>query len=205
MIFSQFITGCVKKSFHKIQRTSFLPYTFQPRIKTQKSSLLLEGLKKEEKCYTKIFWATLLFFHLSHNAKDNFSPLFIFTLNSTKKKKGIFLRFKTLLQFYRGKFHCKSSKSLVSHINQEKEGFLLICRTLYLSFLISPNLSQGFYKAMRLLFPYNFVAVNSRMPLWSTEENVQSQYYRRMRNEKSVNCRKSHTFIILSQQISQSL
>lgn len=142
MIFSQFITGCVKKSFHKIQRTSFLPYTFQPRIKTQKSSLLLEGLKKEEKYYTKIFWATLLFFHLSHNAKDNFSPLFIFTLNSTKKKKGIFLRFKTLLQFYRGKFHCKSSKSLVSHTNQEKEGFLLICRTLYLSLLISPNLSQ---------------------------------------------------------------
>lgn len=86
---------------------------------------MLEGLKKEEKCYTIIFWVILLFFHLPHNSKGNFSPLFIFTL--LKRKKGIFLRFKTLLQFYRGKFHCKSSKSLVAHTNQEKEGFLLIC------------------------------------------------------------------------------
>lgn len=86
---------------------------------------MLEGLKKEEKCYTIIFWVILLFFHLPHNSKGNFSPLFIFTL--LKRKKGIFLRFKTLLQFYRGKFHCKSSKSLVAYTNQEKEGFLLIC------------------------------------------------------------------------------
>ena len=139
MIFSQFITGCLKKSFHKIQRTSFLPYNFQPRIGNVEESSVA-GRSQEEKCYTIIFWVILLFFHLSHNSKDNFSPLFIFTL--LKRKKGIFLRFKTLLQFYRGKFHCKSSKSLVSHTNQEKEGFLLICRTLYLSLLISPNLSQ---------------------------------------------------------------
>ena len=139
MIFSQFITGCLKKSFHKIQRTSFLPYNFQPRIGNVEESSVA-GRSQEEKCYTIIFWVILLFFHLSHNSKDNFSPLFIFTL--LKRKKGIFLRFKTLLQFYRGKFHCKSPKSLVSHTNQEKEGFLLICRTLYLSLLISPNLSQ---------------------------------------------------------------
>ena len=139
MIFSQFITGCMKKSFHKIQRTSFLPYNFQPRIGNVEESSVA-GRSQEEKCYTIIFWVILLFFHLLHNSKDNFSPLFIFTL--LKRKKGIFLRFKTLLQFYRGKFHCKSSKSLVSHTNQEKEGFLLICRTLYLSLLISPNLSQ---------------------------------------------------------------
>ena len=139
MIFSQFITGCMKKSFHKIQRTSFLPYNFQPRIGNVEESSVA-GRSQEEKCYTIIFWVILLFFHLTHNSKDNFSPLFIFTL--LKRKKCIFLRFKTLLQFYRGKFHCKSSKSLVSHTNQEKEGFLLICRTLYLSLLISPNLSQ---------------------------------------------------------------
>ena len=138
MIFSQFITGCLKKSFHKIQRTSFLPYNFQPRIGNVEESSVA-GRSQEEKCYTIIFWVILLFFHLSHNSKDNFSPLFIFTL--LKRKKGIFLRFKTLLQFYRGKFHCKSSKSLVSHTNQEKEGFLLIC-PLSLSLLISPNLSQ---------------------------------------------------------------
>ena len=138
MIFSQFITGCLKKSFHKIQRTSFLPYNFQPRIGNVEESSVA-GRSQEEKCYTIIFWVILLFFHLTHNSKDNFSPLFIFTL--LKRKKGIFLRFKTLLQFYRGKFHCKSSKSLVSHTNQEKEGFLLIC-PLSLSLLISPNLSQ---------------------------------------------------------------
>ena len=138
MIFSQFITGCMKKSFHKIQRTSFLPYNFQPRIGNVEESSVA-GRSQEEKCYTIIFWVILLFFHLSHNSKDNFSPLFIFTL--LKRKKGIFLRFKTLLQFYRGKFHCKSSKSLVFHTNQEKEGFLLIC-PLSLSLLISPNLSQ---------------------------------------------------------------
>ena len=49
------------------------------------------------------------------------------------------------------------------------------------------KLVLGFYKAMRLLFPYNFVAVNSRMPIWSTEGKVQSQYYRRMRNEREQN------------------
>ena len=138
MIFSQFITGCLKKSFHKIQRTSFLPYNFQPRIGNVEESSVA-GRSQEEKCYTIIFWVILLFFHLSHNSKDNFSPLFIFTL--LKRKKGIFLRFKTLLQFYRGKFHCKSSNSLVCHTNQEKEGFLVIC-PLSLSLLISPNLSQ---------------------------------------------------------------
>ena len=115
---------------------------------TQKSPLLLEGQEKEEKCYTIIFWVILLFFHLPHNSKGNFSPLFIFTLNSTKKKKGIFLRFKTLLQFYRGKFHCKSSKSLVSHTNQEKEGFLLICPPVPISSHIT-KLVLGFYKAMK--------------------------------------------------------
>lgn len=155
---------------------------------------MLEGLKKEEKCYTIIFWVILLFFHLSHNSKDNFSPLFIFTL--LKRKKGIFLRFKTLLQFYRGKFHCKSSKSLVSHTNQEKEGFLLICPPVPISSHII-KLVLGFYKH---LFPYNFVAANSRMPIWSTEEKVQNQYNRRRRDKKSVNCYKSHIFIILSQQ-----
>ena len=139
MIFSQFITGCMKKSFHKKQRTSFLPYNFQPRIGNVEESSVA-GRSQEEKCYTIIFWVILLFFHLSHNSKDNFSPSLQF--HTTKKEKGHFLRFKTLLQFYRGKFHCKSPKSLVSHTNQEKEGFLLICRTLYLSLLISPNLSQ---------------------------------------------------------------
>ena len=58
------------------------------------------------------------------------------------------------------------------------------------------------WRPWRHLFPYNFVAINLRMHLWSTEENVQNQYYRRRRDEKSVNCHKSHTFIILSQQIS---
>ena len=138
MIFSQFITGCMKKSFHKIQRTSFLPYNFQPRIGNVEESSVA-GRSQEEKCYTIIFWVILLFFHLSHNSKDNFSPSLQF--HTTKKEKGHFLRFKTLLQFYRGKFHCKSSKSLFSHANQEKEGFLLIC-PLSLSLLISPNLSQ---------------------------------------------------------------
>ena len=158
---------------------------------------MLEGQEKEEKCYTIIFWVILLFFHLSHNSKDNFSPLFIFTL--LKRKKGIFLRFKTLLQFYRGKFHCKSSKSLVSHTNQEKEGFLLICPPVPISSHIT-QLVLGFYKAMKAFIPYNFVAANSRMPIWSTEEKVQNQYYRRRRDKKSVNCHKSHIFIILSQQ-----
>lgn len=116
---------------------------------------MLEGQEKEEKCYTIIFWVILLFFHLSHNSKDNFSPLFIFTL--LKRKKGIFLRFKTLLQFYRGKFHCKSSKSLVSHTNQEKEGFLLICPPVPISSHIT-KLVLGFYKAMKAFIPYNFVA-----------------------------------------------
>lgn len=95
--------------------------------------------RKKRSATPEYFGVILLFFHLSHNSKDNFSPRFIFTL--LKRKKGIFLRFKTLLQFYRGKFHCKSSKSLVFHTNQEKEGFLLIC-PLSLSLLISPNLSQ---------------------------------------------------------------
>ena len=140
MIFSQFITGCMKKSFHKKQRTSFLPYNFQPRIgNVEESSVAGRSRERREVLHHNILGNTSLF-HLSHNSKDNFSPLFIFTL--LKRKKGIFLRFKTLLQFYRGKFHCKSPKSLVSHTNQEKEGFLLICRTLYLSLLISPNLSQ---------------------------------------------------------------
>jgi len=47
--------------------------------------------------------------------------------------------------------------------------------------------------------------VQRRMPIWSTEEKVQNQYYRRRRDKKSVNCCKSHTFIILSHQISKSL
>ena len=139
MIFSQFITGCLKKSFHKIQRTSFLPYNFQPRIgNVEESSIAGRSRERREVLHHNSLGNTSLF-HLSHNSKDNFSPLFIFTIK--KKKKGIFLRFKTLLQFYRGKFHCKSSKSLVFHTNQEKEGFLLIC-PLSLSLLISPNLSQ---------------------------------------------------------------
>jgi hypothetical protein len=67
------------------------------------------------------------------------------------------------------------------------------------------KLVLGFYKAMKAFIPYNFVAANSRMPIWSTEEKVQNQYYRRRRDKKSVNCCKSHIFIILSHQISKSL
>ena len=139
MIFSQFITGCMKKSFHKIQRTSFLPYNFQPRIgNVEESSIAGRSRERREVLHHNILGNTSLF-HLSHNSKDNFSPSLQF--HTTKKEKGHFLQFKTLLQFYRGKFHCKSSKSLVFHTNQEKEGFLLIC-PLSLSLLISPNLSQ---------------------------------------------------------------
>lgn len=146
MIFSQFITGCMKKSFHKIQRTSFCLTISSLESETQKSPLLLEGQEKEEKCYTIIFWVILLFSIYHIIAKTTSPPLFNFTL--LKRKKGIFQRFKTLLQFYRGKFHCKSSKSLVSHTNQEKEGFLLICPPVPISSHIT-KLVLGFYKAMK--------------------------------------------------------
>ena len=37
------------------------------------------------------------------------------------------------------------------------------------------KLVLGFYKAMKAFIPYNFVAANSRMPIWNTEEKIQNQ------------------------------
>lgn len=182
------------KSFHKIQRTSFLSYNFQPRIGNVEEFSVAGRSQKKEKCYTIIFWVILLFFHLSHNSKDNFSPLFNFTL--LKRKKGIFLRFKTLLQFYRGKIIQEPG---LPYKSRKRRLSLDLKSPVPISSHIT-KLVLGFYKAMKAFIPYNFVAANSRLPIWSTEEKVQNQYYRRRRDKKSVNCCKSHIFIILSQQ-----